>query len=67
MMIIAKKINDQNLFISELQKRNCFTVQDIKKKNMYITHCTGHGNKYYIKMFSHICLFQKVSFNSACL
>ena len=32
MMIIAKKINDQNLFISELQK-NCFTdVQDIKKK-----------------------------------
>ena len=33
MMIIAKKINDQNLFISELQKKKtCFTVQDIKKK-----------------------------------
>jgi len=32
MMIIAKKINDQNLFISELQKKTCFTVQDIKKK-----------------------------------
>ena len=37
MMIIAKKINDQNLFISELQKKTCFTVQDIKKKYVYYT------------------------------
>ena len=66
MMIIAKKINDQNLFISELQKK-LFYCPRYKEKNMYITHCTGHGNKYYIKMFSHICLFQKVSFHSACL